>query len=105
MQAFTKWLDEEEGKQREVAAYEEPVLQSSSVSARVLQLRSAFEKLNKKKKPVPPPAPKQEANTTGETACQPHACQCTYCGPHLEQHILKLFSPGKELVSTSAQIE
>ena len=66
VQAFTKWLDEEEGKQGKLAAHEEPVLQSSTVSARVLQLRSAFDKLNKKKKPAPPPAPKQEANTTGE---------------------------------------
>ena len=66
LQAFGKWLDEEEGKQAKVAAHEEPVLQSSTISARVVQLRNAFEKLNKKKKPVPPPAPKQQANMTGD---------------------------------------
>ena len=65
LQAFGKWLDEEEGKQARVAAHEEPVLQSSTISARVVQLRNAFEKLNKKKKTAPPPAPKQKANTTG----------------------------------------
>ena len=68
LQALGKWLDEEEGKQVKVAAHEEPVLQSSTISSRVVQLRNAFEKLNKKKKPAPPPAPKQRANTTG-TAC------------------------------------
>lgn len=68
LQALGKWLDEEEGKQAKVAAHEEPVLQSSTISSRVVQLRNAFEKLNKKKKPAPPPAPKLQANTTG-TAC------------------------------------
>ncbi|KAL3157632.1 hypothetical protein ABBQ32_012079 [Trebouxia sp. C0010 RCD-2024] len=67
LQAFTQWLDEEERKQEGVAAHEEPVLQSSTISARLLQLRNAFEKLNKKKKPAPPPAPKQQADTTDET--------------------------------------
>ena len=67
VQAFTKWLSEEEGKQKKVAAHEETALQSSTVSARVLQLRNAFDKLNRKKKPAPLPAPKQEANSTGHT--------------------------------------
>lgn len=74
LQALGKWLDEEEGKQAKVAAHEEPVLQSSTISARVVQLRNAFEKLNKKKKPAPPPAPKQQANMTG-TACWLSACR------------------------------
>ena len=68
LQAFGKWLDEEEGKQAKVAAHEEPVLQSSTISARVVQLRNAFEKLNKKKKPAPPPVPKQQANMTNGTS-------------------------------------
>ena len=66
LKAFTQWLDEEERKQEGVAAHEEPVLQSSTISARLVQLRNSFEKLNKKKKPAPPPAPKQQANTTGD---------------------------------------
>lgn len=66
VQAFAQWLDKEEGKQAKLAAHEEPVLQSSAVSARVIQLRNAFEKLNKKKKPAPPPTPKQQANSTGD---------------------------------------
>lgn len=74
LQAFTQWLDEEERKQDRVAAHEEPVLQSSTISARLLQLRKTFEKLNKKKKPTPPPAPKQQANTTGDASLLLRLC-------------------------------
>lgn len=79
LQAFTQWLDEEERKQEGVAAHEEPVLQSSTISARLLQLRNAFEKLNKKKKPAPPPAPKQQADTTGDASLLLRLCSRKYC--------------------------
>ena len=59
-------MSEEEGKQSKVKAHEEAVLESSTVSARLVQLRNAFEKLNKKKKPTPPPVIKSEVNATGE---------------------------------------
>lgn len=77
MQAFTKWMGEEEAKQGKVAAHAEPVLESSSVTARVVQLRNTFERLNKKKQPAPPPVIKTEANATGEYECC-LACLLTY---------------------------
>ena len=61
-----QWMSEEEGKQSKVKAHEEAVLESSTVSARLVQMRNAFEKLNKKKKPTPPPVTKSEVNATGE---------------------------------------
>lgn len=66
LQAFTQWMSEEEGKQSKVKAHEEAVLESSTVSSRLVQMRNAFEKLNKKKKPAPPPVIKSEANATDE---------------------------------------
>ena len=79
LQAFTKWMSEEEAKQNKVAAHEEPVLESSTVTARVLHLKNAFDKLNKKKKPVPPPVVKADTNTTGEFSCCFTPC-CTVTG-------------------------
>ncbi len=59
-------MSEEEAKQSKVKAHEEPVLESSTISARLVQLKHAFERLNKKKKPAPPPVIKPEVNATGE---------------------------------------
>ncbi len=69
LQGFTSWMSEEEAKQSKVKAHDEPVLESSTISARLLQLKHAFEKLNKKKKPAPPPVIKPEVNATGEHSC------------------------------------
>ncbi len=66
-------MGEEEAKQSKLAAHKEPVLESSTVSARLVQLRNAFEKLNKKKKPAPPPVIKSEANATGMSVAHVHA--------------------------------
>ena len=62
-------MSEEEAKQSKVKPHEEPVLESSTISARLVQLKHAFEKLNKKKKPAPPPVVKPEVNATGEHCC------------------------------------
>lgn len=69
LQGFTNWMSEEEAKQSKVKAHDEPVLESSTISARLVQLKHAFEKLNKKKKPAPPPVIKPEVNATGEHFC------------------------------------
>ncbi len=69
LQGFTSWMSDEEAKQSKVNAHEEPVLESSTISARLVQLKHAFERLNKKKKPAPPPVIKPEANATGEHCC------------------------------------
>ena len=74
LQAFTQWMNEEEDKQSKLAAHEEPVLESSSVNSRVVQLRSAFQKLDRKKKPAPPPVIKADANATGN-----HLSCCEWC--------------------------
>ena len=58
-------MTEEEAKQSKVAAHDEPVLESSAITSRVNQLRNAFQKLDKKKKPAPPPVIKSDANATG----------------------------------------
>lgn len=90
LQAFELWLGEEEGKQGRVAAHEEPVLQSSTISARLLKLRNTFEKLNKKKKPAPPPAPKQQANTTGDDASFLACRSCCRQSRNLQKHTRQL---------------
>ena len=69
LQGFTNWMSEEEAKQSKVKAHDEPVLESSTISARLVQLKHVFERLNKKKKPAPPPVIKPEVNATGEHFC------------------------------------
>lgn len=66
LQGFTSWMREEEAKQSKVKAHEEPVLESSTISARLVRLEHAFERLNKKKKPTPPPVIKPEVNATDD---------------------------------------
>ncbi|DBA73173.1 hypothetical protein WJX79_004877 [Trebouxia sp. C0005] len=66
LQGFTSWMSEEEVKQSKVKAHDEPVLESSTISARLVQLKHAFERLNKKKKPAPPPVIKPEVNATDD---------------------------------------
>ena len=76
LQDFTSWMSEEEAKQSKVKAHEEPVLESSTISARLVQLKHAFERLNKKKKPAPPPVIKPEVNATSEHCllCKGSSC-------------------------------
>lgn len=66
LQGFTSWMREEEAKQSKVKAHEEPVLESSTISARLVRLEHAFERLNNKKKPTPPPVIKPEVNATDD---------------------------------------
>ena len=56
-----RWLDREVQRQGKVKAHEAPVLHASSITAKVAELRKAFDKLNRRKKPAPPAAPKANA--------------------------------------------
>ena len=60
-----EWLDKEVQRQGKVKAHETPVLHASSITAKVAELRKAFDKLNRKKKPAPPAAPKTNTTANG----------------------------------------
>ena len=60
-----KWLDKEVQRQGKVKTHETPVLHASSITAKVAELRKAFDKLNRKKKPAPPAAPKTNTTANG----------------------------------------
>lgn len=55
-------------KQKALHPYEDPVLLSSAIDARIEDLRKPFNRLKNKKKPKPPPAPKPSNSTANETA-------------------------------------
>ena len=60
-----KWLDKEVQRQGKVKAHQAPVLHASAITAKVAELRQAFDKLNRKKKPAPPAVPKANATANG----------------------------------------
>lgn len=96
-------MSEEEVKQSKVKAHDEPVLESSTISARLVQLKHAFERLNKKKKPAPPPVIKPEVNATGEHSCSsvPYLINTTTTCQHWLQnmHCLHARGPNACLIS------
>lgn len=60
---FQAWLDAEAKKQDRLKPFEDPVLTSGAIDAKLAAVRKLFSKLNSKLRPKPP-APPAEANDT-----------------------------------------
>ncbi|KIZ04287.1 hypothetical protein MNEG_3673 [Monoraphidium neglectum] len=63
---FLSWLGDQEAAQAKLAAHEEPAFESLSVTLRWELLSKAFDRLNNKRKPRPPPSADKSANKTAD---------------------------------------